>query len=195
MKRISKWIFVFIYTIGIVVVTPYLPQLIRSASLRWSSSSVSRFVLFVEIALGVIILIMAVFFLIHRKKKSILFLVSVGIIFLSSVLIYKWLPNPYEFTHLPEYAVFSILTINALENGKKRLEDKDPTQQIKGAKEMKSKIFHNSYLSSGIITGLVGTADEIYQYFLPNRHFLWYDILLNTLGAVLGLLIVWGIKK
>jgi len=46
-----------------------------------------------------------------------------------------------------------------------------------------------------MVTGLIGTADEIYQYFLPNRYFTLYDIFLNILGGILGLLIFWGIKK
>jgi len=43
--------------------------------------------------------------------------------------------------------------------------------------------------------GLVGIGDEIYQHFLPNRFFTWYDIFLDILGGILGLLILWRIKK
>jgi len=57
------------------------------------------------------------------------------------------------------------------------------------------KIFRNYYFQSGVITGIVGSADEIYQLLLPNRYYTSYDILLNILGGVLGLLVFWGIKR
>ncbi len=120
MKITRKWTVVFFYTVGIFVVTPYLPQLIRVASSQWSSSSVSRFVLGVEIAIALIVLTLAVGFLIQKKKKSALFLISVGSIFLLSFLIYQFIPNPYEFTHLPEYAILSMLIIRALDKKKTR---------------------------------------------------------------------------
>lgn len=189
MKITRKWTVVFFYTVGIYVVTPYLPQLIRVASSRWASSSVSRFVLVVEIALALLISILAVRFLIQKKKKSALFLVSTGGIFLLSFLIYQFIPNPYEFTHLPEYAILSILIIWALD--KEKLKSKRAEKE----KNIRSAIIKNSYFLSGAGTGVIGIADEICQYFLPNRFFTWYDIFLNILGGILGLLIFWGLKK
>ena len=94
MKTSGKWTIVCVYTIGMFVVTPYLPQLIQAATSRWSSSGVSRFVLGVEIAIALLILILALEFLIHRRKKSALFLISAGGIFLLSFVIYQLIPNP-----------------------------------------------------------------------------------------------------
>jgi len=131
----------------------------------------------VEIAIALLILILALEFLIHRRKKSALFLISVGGIFLLSFVIYQLIPNPYEFTHLPEYAVLSMLIVRALD------------------KEKRSGFIKNSYFLSGLSTGIIGIGDEIYQHFLPNRFFTWYDILLNILGGILGLLIFLGIKN
>jgi hypothetical protein len=59
----------------------------------------------------------------------------------------------------------------------------------------KPRIFLNTYLQSGAITGIIGSADEIYQHYLPNRAYTWYDILLNILGGILGLLTIWGIRR
>ena len=189
-KKISrKWIVVFFYTVAIFVFTPYLPQLISIASSRWASSSVARFVLVVEIALALLISILAVRFLIQKKKKSALFLFSVGGIFLLSFLIYQFIPNPYEFTHLPEYAILSILIVWVLD--KKEIK----STSAKKEKNTRLTISKNPYFLSAMITGIIGTGDEIYQYFLPNRYFTWYDILLNILGGILGLLIFWGIKR
>ena len=189
MKTSGRWIIICIYTIGLFVLTPYLPQLIQAASSRWSSSDVSRFVLVVEIAIAFLILILAFGFLIQKKKKSALFLISMGSIFLLSFILYRFIPNPYEFTHLPEYAILSILIVRALDKAKLRSSD------AKKEKNIRNAIGKNLYFLSGIITGLIGTVDEIYQYFLPNRHFTLYDIFLNILGGILGLLIFWVMKR
>ena len=189
MKTSGKWTIVCVYTIGMFVVTPYLPQLIQAASSRWSSSGVSRFVLGVEITIALLILILALEFLIHRRKKSALFLVSVGSIFLLSFIIYQLIPNPYEFTHLPEYAILSILIIRALDKEKVKSKSAEKEENVKSA------IIKNPYFLSAMATGIIGTGDEIYQYFLPNRFFALYDIFLNILGGILGLLIYWRIRK
>jgi len=189
MKISRKWALVFFYTVAIFVVTPYLPQLISNASSRWASSSVSGFVLGVEIAIALLILILALEFLIHRRKKSALFLISVGSIFLLSFVIYQFIPNPYEFTHLPQYAIMSILIVWALD------ERKVKSMGAKKVKNIRVIINKNPYFLSGVVTGIIGTGDEIYQYFLPNRHLTWYDIFLNILGGILGLLIYWRIRK
>ena len=189
MKISRKWALVFFYTVAIFVVTPYLPQLISTASSRWASSSVSRFVLVVEIIIAFLILILAFRFLIQKKKKSALFFISMGGIFLLSFIIYQFIPNPYEFTHLPEYAILSILIVWALD--KEKLKSTDAKKE----KNIRHTISKNPYFLSAMLTGLIGTVDEIYQYFLPNRFFTLYDILLNILGGILGLLIFWRIKK
>ena len=189
MKITRKWTVVFFYTVAIFVITPYLPQLISIASSRWASSSVSRFVLVVEIALALLILTLASIYLIYRKKKSARFLISIGSIFLLSFILYRFIPNPYEFTHLPEYAILSILIVWTLD--KKKLKRTDAKKE----KNIRLTISKNPYFLSAIITGLIGAVDEIYQYFLPNRYFTWYDILLNIFGGILGLLIFWRIKR
>jgi VanZ family protein len=177
MKITGKWVNIFVYIIGIFIFTPYLPKLIKIASNLWSSSGVSRFVLYVEIAIAVFILSLTIIFLFYKRKKSALFLISIGVIFLLSFIIYQFIPNPYEFTHLPEYAILSILIIRALDKGKK------------------SSFIKNSYFLSGLITAIIGTGDEVYQNFLPNRFFTWYDIFLNILGGILGLFIYREIKR
>lgn len=188
MRILGKWLLVALYTIGIFAVTPFLPNLIRLASSRWQSASVSNFVLFVEILIAFLILIIGIRFLISKKKKpAFLFLASIGGIFLLSYILYQLLPNPYEFTHFPEYAVLSILIIRAL--------DRENGKYVEKGKKAKAAIIKNAYFMSGIITGIIGIADETYQHFLPRRSFLWYDIFLNIIGGIIGLLIFWGMKK
>jgi hypothetical protein len=189
MRVSRKWAVVYFYTVGIFVVTPYLPKLIRTASSRWSSSGVSRFVLWIEIAIALFMLAIGPIYRIYIKKRPALYLIYAGGIFLVSFIIYQFIPNPYEFTHLPEYAILSLLIVRAL--------DKKNVRNIgaRNEKNIKSATIKNSYFLSGAGTGVIGIADEIYQYFLPNRFFTWYDIFLNILGGVLGLLIYSAIKN
>ena len=49
------------------------------------------------------------------------------------------------------------------------------------------------YFQSALITGVLGSIDELYQGVLPMRVFTWYDIFLNMLGGILGLTLFWGI--
>ena len=173
-----RWLPPILYTAGIIIVTPFLPDLIRGASSRWSSPGVSCFVLKVEIFLAAFVLAFSIFLFFFRKSKSVFLILSLSSIFLLSFFIYQYLPNPYEFTHLPEYAILSLLVIRALDEKHSKM----------------GRITTNSYLLSGFITSVIGTGDEIYQHFLPNRFFTWYDIFLNCLGGILGLLVFWGAK-
>jgi len=189
MKVSRKWVVACLYTIGIFVVTPYLPHIIQAASSRWSRSGVSRFVLGVEIIIALLILTLAIVFLFYKRKKSFLFLISICVIFLLSFIIYQFLPNPYEFTHLPEYAILSMLIVKPLEK------EKSKSTSTEKEKNLKFPIIKNPYFLSAVVTSIIGTGDEIYQYFLPNRYFTLYDIFLNVLGGILGLLIYREIKN
>jgi hypothetical protein len=94
---------------------------------------------------------------------------------------------------LPEYAVLSFLIAKAL-----RKKGRDSLVAQSEALKHKRGFFpqiHALYWKSGLITGLVGFGDEIYQHFLPRRVFTWYDILLNFLGGIVGLLIFRALKK
>jgi VanZ family protein len=100
-----------------------------------------------------------------------------GALIVASGLFFLFNPNPYELTHLPEYAILGILVIVAMKKGK----------------EQGSENF--LYVRSAAITVIAGIADELYQGVLPSRYFTWYDIILNGLGGLLGLTIYWGMKK
>lgn len=51
------------------------------------------------------------------------------------------------------------------------------------------------YLRSAMITGVLGTIDELYQGILPLRYFAWRDIVMNGLGGLLGLTIFWALSR
>jgi len=128
--------------------------------------------------LALLVLVCVIIFLKFRRNKSLYFLLSYGGILLLSFIIYQFLPNPYEFTHLPEYAVLSALLMNAI-----------------GKKGGKSSAIKKPYLFSASMTGVIGIIDEIYQHFLPRRYCTVYDIFLNILGGILGLLVFWGTRR
>ena len=167
-----SWILVIVYTLFLFIVTPFLSDLIRFVSKYWSSASVAHFVLVVEIMISILLLSMSGWLFIFKRSKFIPFLISTSSILTITFIIYQFLPNPYEFTHLPEYCVLEFLLINAIGKNTK-----------------------NPYLRSLLYTVLIGTVDELYQGILPNRSCTWYDIILNAMGGILGLLIFWGIQK
>jgi len=164
-----RWLAVYGYLVVLFFATPYLPLVIDWARSLWRDESVSGFVLGVEIAIGIgLVLLGGLIFFTNRRKCQKFFLFISGLIG-CSVLFYHIVPNPYELTHVPEYAVFSFLLTHAMK----------PT----------------SYLYLGAITVLLGAADELYQGLLPLRYFTWYDIALNGLGGILGLTISWGVRR
>jgi len=172
---------VYGYLLIILIATPYLPLLIQWASSRWQAGSISGFVVGVEIFLGALLLFLAggVFFFNRRRFSPFVFIIG-GIIGVSC-LFYFIIPNPYELTHLPEYAILSILIIQAIKK-----------QKGKGKERLSDTYI---YFGSGAVTGALGAVDEIYQGLVPLRYFTWYDILLNVIGGLLGLTIFWGVNR
>jgi len=206
---------VYGYLLILLVATPYLPLLIRWASSKWQAGSISSFVVGVEIFLGALLLFLAggVFFFNRRRFPPFVFII--GGIITSAILFYFIIPNPYELTHLPEYAILSILIIKAIKKqtgkGKEKLNDASiyPVRRISSSDQRwykreswiwnrfkaLPKISNRVYFRSAAITGAFGAIDELYQGVLPLRYFTWYDILLNVIGGILGLTIFWGIIR
>lgn len=203
---------VYGYLLIILVTTPYLPLLIRWASSRWQAGSISGFVVGVEIFLGALLLFLAggVFFFNRQRFPSFVFII--GGIIISAIIFYLIIPNPYELTHLPEYAILSILILHAVKRGRREKKNETyiyPVRRISSSDQRLykresrvwnrfktlPKISNRVYFSSALITGALGALDEIYQVVLPLRYFTWYDILLNVTGGLLGLTIFWGMKR
>jgi len=192
-----RWMLAGAYTLSIFIFTPCLPKLIQIASGKWKGSSISNFVLKFEIIIALSLIFLALAIFKYKRKKGVVLLVSLGAIIALSFITYKFLPNPYEFTHLPEYAVLSYLLVWSLKEGEEKPKKKSSNERLESnnGEGRKIGIIKNSYLLGGFITSGIGTVDEIYQYFLPRRFFTWYDIILNTIGGILGILIYWGLKE
>jgi len=172
---------VYGYLLVVLIATPHLPRLIEWASLRWPAESISGFVLGVEISIGIFLIVSAgaIFFYNRRKFPSFVLIIA-GFIAFSS-LFYLIIPNPYELTHLPEYAILAMLILHAVKGGEGRKREK-----------VNESYF---YFRSAMITGVLGAIDELYQGILPLRCFIWYDVFLNGIGGLLGLTIFWGVNR
>ena len=74
-------------------------------------------------------------------------------------------PTIQNFLHLPEYGILSYLWLITLKN------------------KFTYKI---SIILALIITVIYGIFDEFHQLFVPGRYTSLIDIILNTLGAIIG---------
>ena len=172
-----RWLFVYGYLVVLIIATPYLPLLINLARKRWQSGAVSNFFLGAEIALAVLLLSLAIVIYFVNRRKFLPFTLILSGLTAFCYFFYLYNPSPYELTHLPEYAIMSILLNHAIKAGGKK-EDRD-----------------YFLIRSGLITLILGAVDELYQELLPLRFFRGYDVVLNGLGGVLGLTVYWTIEQ
>jgi len=176
-----RWLVVYGYLVVLLIATPTLPLVINWARARWQSESVAGFVLGVEIVIGVALILLAgaIFFLNRRRFVWSIFLI--GAVVAASGLFFFLNPNPYELTHVPEYALLSLLIMGAM-----REKEAKTGNTIHGLA---------LYVRTAVIIMALGAVDELYQGALPQRYFNVYDIFLNTAGGILGLTIFWGLKR
>jgi VanZ family protein len=79
-----------------------------------------------------------------------------------------------KFGHLAEYAILAMLLWRAVYRGTKL--------------KMKMSIL---YASVWVAATLFAAADEYHQSFVPSRDAAWGDVLIDSGGAIFGLLICW----
>jgi len=176
-----RWLVVYGYLAVLLIATPNLPLVINWARARWHAESVAGFVLGVEIAIGIALIVLAgaVFFL--NRRRFVWCILVISALIGASGLFFYLNPNPYELTHLPEYAVLSVLIMGAVRENK--------------AKAGGSVHGRSLYVRAAVITVIFGAVDELYQGALPMRFFNVYDIFLNGAGGILGLTIFWGVER
>jgi len=210
-----RWLAVYGYLLIAMIAIPYLPLLIQWASSRWSAGSISGFVLGVEISIGTLLIITAGAIFFYNRLKFPSFVLIIGGLIAFASLFYLIVPNPYELTHLPEYAILGVLVLRAIKGGEGRKREKVNETYIYPVRRLSSSVqrwygreswvwnrfkalskpSNRVYLQSAMIISVLGTIDELYQGVLPLRYFNWRDIFLNGLGGLLGLTIFWGISR
>jgi hypothetical protein len=132
-------------------------------------------------ALAVLLIMTGGFVRLFNRRKFPLFSVVLGGLMGASVLFYCFIPNPYELTHVPEYAILSVLLLLALKEVRSKREEESNALSL--------------YVRSALIAGVCGGMDELYQGALPTRSFTWYDLVLNVMGGIVGLTVYWGLKR
>jgi len=176
-----RWLVVYGYLAVLLIATPNLPLVIDWARAIWKYEAVAGFVLGVEIAIGIALILLAgaIFFL-NRQRFAWCILPLSAVIGASGLFFYLN-PNPYELTHLPEYAVLSVLIMGAVREREDKAGDHVHGRAL--------------YVRAAVITVIFGAIDELYQGALPMRFFNVYDIFLNGAGGILGLTIFWGVER
>lgn len=172
----SKYAYLLIpiaYTTGIFILSPFLPAITKSwaAALSWHF-----YALLVRIILLFLTAVVAftIFIRWFEMKKKISFLISMSLfIIIATYHLYRLGDSVNEFIHFPEYGgalVVWYLSLNKVSGNKARR--------------------LNAITVPLCLTCLTGVLDELYQGYLPQRTFDFWDISLNFLGAWLGVLIV-----
>lgn len=82
--------------------------------------------------------------------------------------------------HLTEYAILALLLWRA-----KRKPIRNDPRPWKGS-EARFAVF---------IVALYASTDEFHQLFVPSRQASVWDVLLDTTGAVIGMLLLWGLGR
>ena len=97
-----------------------------------------------------------------------------------------------EYIHFPEYAVCVLLWYAAF----KPLEHTGPRVKVSSSSWPMVCLLARSPLCRAISVGLLlGILEEVYQGYLPQRIYDFYDILLNFLGVWLGGMLIWIFMK
>ena len=78
--------------------------------------------------------------------------------------------------HVIEYGVLAALVARAITKASYRLSGSQAALSV-------------------VITVGYGVTDELHQYFVPNRYPGLDDIVRNTVGALIGITVLWGVKR
>ena len=166
----KAWLPVACYVAAIFASMPYMPLVVRAFQQSYAEL-LAPLIIAAFVGWGIAVLAYAA-----RVRRQwhwpviCWFAVAVGGVLGMAAL----LETPVEKIHLVEYAVLSVLLY-------RRFESRSPAGRAKPL-----------LLAVGA-AGIIGYADELYQWYLPNRYFGWLDVLSNVLGAILGLVIWLGV--
>ena len=87
--------------------------------------------------------------------------------------------------HVTEYAILAMLLWRALR--------RETNLQIKAILRLRSG--QTLFLSVWILCAIFAATDEFHQSFVPSRRAAWSDVMIDSAGAIFGLLISAGIAK
>jgi len=100
------------------------------------------------------------------------------------------IPNLDKLLHIIEYGIFGLLLARAFENSSAQF--LRPFPYVEGGRSILFRIRDKTLILTIIISCLYGITDEIHQAFVPGRESNAWDVLFDTIGA---LLFVWIKRK
>lgn len=188
-----NWLLVYGYLAAVFALDPKLPDIIQWASDRWTYESVASFVLGVEIAMAAALAFFLGVLALYNRKRLLPYLLIVGIGISMCYLFYRYfIPNPYELTHVPEYALLGALTLPAM---KENEHSRPSPGSNPGPAALHRLSVRNAYFSSLLFVSSISLIDELYHAVLPTRYFTYYDLFLNGLGAAIGIALRWALDR
>ena len=173
------------YSVLLFFIATYLQIFTKkaAAALTW--------VVYAQIVKALVVYLAAVFvFLVYIKfsflRRKLLFLATQAVFSAATVFFISRLGDSVnEYVHYPQYTALVVLWYAALRS-----------RSLHGGSL--PRFFHsrvlqgNKPLAAALLVSLIlGTMEEGFQHFLPNRVFDFQDILLNFMGVWLGGLIIW----
>ena len=163
-QRFVLWSLVATYTL----LLPYAITIYNVIEKHFSSRIAGKVPLVIILIFGIVYIVAVI----KMKKgiKSWLFLLP------CTIIVYIFLrlePNPNKHIHIPEYIAMAWLLFEAL------------SLDYKG-----KGIFFLVFICSGML----GIVDELMQGILPDRHYGWHDMVMNSAATVIGIFTLAGLK-
>lgn len=103
--------------------------------------------------------------------------------------------------HVTEYALLATLIWRAWRRTRPRLPEKIENKSPPRRSPLSTWLTFDQpwvggqALAAIVLTGLYAASDEIHQSFVPSRDARISDVLLDTSGAVLAMLVIWSISR
>lgn len=98
--------------------------------------------------------------------------------------------NPYSLLHVPLYGILSLLLIFSISSSSK-ISTTHPEELLSQVQETEKR----SFFQAGMIASMVAMGDEIYQSFLPTRKASFIDLVLDFIGMILALILLYYFLK
>jgi hypothetical protein len=165
LRRIALWSLVAVYTIAL----PYAIIVYQSIQARFSQEITGKIPLVMSILLGV-----AYIFLGFVRKKGKRFLARLAPCAVIAAILISLEPNPNKQIHIPEYILMSWLVFQAL------------ALDYKG-KGILALVF--------VISSMLGVVDELEQGIHSGRFFGWWDMIMNSASAGIGVILLSGLGE